>query len=334
MTLAVVSFTARGDALAARVVEKAAALGLEAAHTVGHGRPGFSLGEWTGRAFERFDGLLFIGAAGIAVRAAAPFLRGKERDPAVVVMDEQGRFVIPLLSGHLGGANGLARRLAGLTGGQAAITTATDGRGAFAVDCWAGRQGCRVREAGRIKAVSAKLLAGESVRIGTGFPIAGQPPAGVVAAEGPPYDAVVTLGPCGDGALHLVPPVAVVGVGCRRGTGAAALEGALSAMLDACGVDPLAVCGAASIDRKAGEPGLLAFCEGHGWPLQTFTAEELAAAPGTFSGSAFVRQVVGVDNVCERAAVLAGGELLCKKRAGDGITMALAVKPFSMDWSW
>jgi len=334
MKLALISFTSRGDSLAASLAEKLASQGVDAACTIGHGHPGFSLREWTGRAFSQSDGLLFIGAAGIAVRAVAPFLQGKAHDPAVVVMDEQGRFVISLLSGHLGGANALAKALAALTGGEAVITTATDGRGAFAVDNWAKRQGCRIPNPEKIKAVSAKALAGEAITVHTTVPISGCPPAGVSISDSLDCDVWVgaEIGPAA--ALRIVPPVGVLGVGCKKGIGADGIERAFQTALGAWGIDPLAVSGVCSIDRKAEEPGLLAFCKEHGWELRTFSARELAAAQGEFTPSAFVAQVTGVDNVCERAAVLGGGTLYRKKLGKDGVTMALALKPFSMDWSW
>ena len=96
-----------------------------------------------------------------------------------------------------------------------------------------------------------------------------------------------------------------------------------------------AVCGAATIDLKAEEAGLLDFCAAHGWPLTCYSAEELRRAEGTFTPSAFVEQTTGVDNVCERSAVLAGGgALLTGKHAGNGVTMALAWRPFRLDWRW
>ena len=125
----------------------------------GHGGP--SLAEWTAAAFAQNEALIFVGAVGIAVRAIAPLCRSKASDPAVVVVDECGRFAVPLLSGHLGGANDLARAIAALCGAVPVITTATDAHGLFAVDEWARHQNCRVLEPERIKTVSGKLLAGE-----------------------------------------------------------------------------------------------------------------------------------------------------------------------------
>ena len=130
--------------------------------------------------------------------------------------------------------------------------------------------------------------------------------------------------------LHLVPRIVHIGIGCRRGTGAQKLETAVREALAAAGVPREAVRGAASIDIKKDEPGLLALCEQQGWPLETFSADALRQAAGDFTPSAFVAETVGVDNVCERAAVCAaaGGRLLCRKTARDGVTVALAAREF------
>ena len=90
-----------------------------------------------------------------------------------------------------------------------------------------------------------------------------------------------------------------------------------------------------SIDLKRDEPGLRAFCAAHGFAFETFSAAQLAAVEGRFSSSGFVQSVTGVDNVCERSAVLgSGGTLYCKKQAGGGVTMAAAMAPFAPDWRW
>ena len=119
--------------------------------------------QWARGAFADADALLFIGACGIAVRAIAPLCRDKAADPAVLVMDEMGRHIIPILSGHIGGANDLALLLAERTGAEPVLTTATDVRGVPAIDSWAMKNDCAIENKAAIQAVSAAALAGKSV---------------------------------------------------------------------------------------------------------------------------------------------------------------------------
>ena len=174
---AFVAFTGKGAALAER-------LRAELGGTAQIPGEGFSLGAWTAENFPEREALIFIGAAGIALRAVAPHIRCKAEDPAVLCVDETGRFVIPLLSGHLGGANELARLVAALTGGTAVITTATDLNGAFAVDLWAKSQGMTVLQPERIRQVSAAVLGGETVRVYCPYPVAGERPAQLRCVDG------------------------------------------------------------------------------------------------------------------------------------------------------
>ena len=305
MSRAYLAFTAKGEALARRLAE---ALPGSVSRCGGD----VTLKGWTAEHFAQDEALIFVGAVGIAVRAIAPHCRSKAADPAVVVVDEGGNFAVPLLSGHLGGANALARALAKACGAVPVITTATDVNGLFAVDLWAKAQNCAVLEPECIKRVSGALLAGQTVRYWSPWPVAGETPAG---------------------ALHLVPRIGVLGVGCRRGTTAQQLEEAFAAFCAASDLSPVAVCAAASIDLKKDEPGLAEFCKVHGWPITFYPADELRAVPGQFTPSAFVASVTGVDNVCERSAVKAsGGTLLLPKTAGGGVTLALAVRLFAPDW--
>lgn len=326
MSRAYLAFTAKGEALAHRLAE---ALPGSVSRCGGD----VTLKDWTAEHFAQDEALIFVGAVGIAVRAIAPHCRSKATDPAVVVVDEGGNFAVPLLSGHLGGANALARALAKACGAVPVITTATDVNGLFAVDLWAKAQNCAVLELERIKRVSGALLAGQTVRYWSPWPVAGEPPAGVEKTDEPEAaDFALTLTPQGE-ALHLVPRIGVLGVGCRRGTTAQQLEEAFAAFCAASGLSPAAACAAASIDLKKDEPGLAEFCKAHGWPITFYPADELRAVPGQFTPSAFVASVTGVDNVCERSAVKAsGGTLLLPKTAGGGVTLALAVRPFAPDW--
>ena len=328
MKLAYLSFTEKGRQLAARL---AAALG----GSVQRCGASCSLEAWTAAHFPKNDGLIYVGAAGIAVRAIAPHLKSKTTDPAVVVVDECARYAIPILSGHLGGANDLARAIGRVCGALPVLTTATDVNSVFAVDEWAKRQNCLVLNPEWIKTVSAKLLAGGTVTVQSSWPIAGQPPWNVCQTEDRGADVLLDIHPGTGEKLHLVPRIAVLGVGCKKNVSFQMLETALAAFLDRTGVCEQAVSAVASIDLKKEEPGLLDFCAAHGWPLKTYPAEQLREVEGQFTPSAFVKGVTGVDNVCERSAVLASGGTLCQgKTARDGITMALALAPYQPNWRW
>ena len=260
--------------------------------------------QWAREAFADADALLFIGACGIAVRAIAPLCRDKTVDPAVLVMDEMGRHIIPILSGHIGGANDLALLLAQKTGAEPVLTTATDVRGVPAIDSWAVKNDCAIENKGTIQAVSSAALAGK--------------PVGVAITEReirPPFPVT----------LFLRPRTLTVGVGCKRGTDAAHLESCFRAFLHENGMSPLAVRAIATIDIKKDETAILVLCEKYRFPLQTYSAAELNAVPGVFAHSDFVMKTVGCGCVCERAAVLAGGgRLLVGKTAMEGVTFALA----------
>ena len=336
------AFTDRGEALAEKLA------GILGGETARAGRD-VILGTWTEAAFREKAALVYVGAVGIAVRAVAPYLKHKAEDPAVLAVDETGHYVIPLLSGHLGGANALARELAAITGGEAVITTATDLHGVFAVDLWAKRQNMTVRQPERIKTVSMKLLSGQMIHLDCRWEIRGDRPENVrilsqsdagqggvlPKTENPETDVLVDYRDAECTALQLVPHVLHLGIGCRKGTMAETLEAGLERFCREKGILPEAIRSAASIDLKSGEEGLLRFCRDHGWPIRFYTAEELSSAEGIFSCSEFVRTVTGVDNVCERAAVLAsGGQLIKSKYAQDGVTFALAEEAASFDWSW
>ena len=288
------------------------------------------LAAWTQTHFASDEALIFIGSAGLAVRAIAPYLKSKTTDPAVVVADELKTYSISLLSGHLGGANGLAVEIARVLGAIPVVTTATDLHGVFAVDTWAKKQGLMIANPERIKWVSSRLLAGETIKLKSKFPVEGELPIGIELAEDS-GDILVTYRARGNAALRLVPSVVTLGVGCKKDTDAEIIENAFSLTLAKASCHPAAVKRVCSIDLKANEPGILEFCLRHALPYRTFSAKELAAVPGKFRGSAFVKSVTGVDNVCERSAVLGsgeGGKLLTQKDAGHGVTMALAIEPY------
>ena len=339
MKLYIIAFTRRGVELAWRIRRGLAGEACELFSPQPYAHylctlPFDRLDRWTAEAFSKADGLIFVGACGIAVRAVAPFLRDKYTDPAVVAVDEGGAWCVPLVSGHVGGANALARRLAGLIGAQAAVTTATDVNGLFAVDEWAARRGLVLDGRAAAKRLSAALLAGEGVGFATDFPVDGPLPEGVAAAPAPVGFAVTlnrAAAPFPE-TLRIYPKILRIGIGCRRGAAAETLSAAVERLFEARSLPLQAVERVCTIDLKGEEPGILALCRARGWPLACYTAEELRSVPGDFTPSDFVARVTGVDNVCERAAVMGGGKLLVKKQAGEGVTVAVATGPFRISF--
>lgn len=275
------------------------------------------------------DALIFIGACGIAVRAIAPLVASKTQDPAVIVMDEEGRHVISLLSGHIGGANDLARRLAGFTGGEAIITTATDINRRFSVDAWAARNGLVMDSMEAVRTFASQILK-RDLPICSDFEIRGFYPPGTYSAErgacGAHISCRVGVNPF-DCTLHLIPSVLHVGIGCKRGTSVERIGEAVHTALKKGNLDARAVCALASIDVKKDEQGLLKYADENKLRLSLYSAEELCAIEGSFASSSFVQNIVGVDNVCERAAVASAGtgaQLLVHKTILGGVTIAIA----------
>lgn len=284
-----------------------------------------------GELFSSNDALIFIGACGIAVRDIAPHLKNKAVDPAVLVLDDQGKFVIPILSGHIGGANALAVYLAEKLGAVPVITTATDGSGKFSCDTWAVTHDCAISSLKTAKDVSAAILTG-NVPISSEFPLPDVLPNGLTAKE--TGDLGIFIGIHTDTpytfTLRLIPRIITLGIGCRRDTPMKTIHAVVRETLDAYHIDYRAICRVASISAKKDEPGLLAYANIMKVPAVFYTADELNAIPGEFMESEFVRKTVGVGNVCERAAVCGGGTVILHKTAKDGVTVAAAVKEWSV----
>lgn len=283
--------------------------------------------EFYGELFQNCDALIFIGACGIAVRSIAPHVKSKTSDPAVICMDESGSFVIPLLSGHIGGANRLATELAKEIGAVAVISTATDINMRFSVDTWAAENGFIIDDMRLAKEVSAAILE-RDIPIFTELEVSGPLPQGIYYAGSGELGIYVgweKKQPFNK-TLRIIPSILHLGIGCRRGTTAEAIGAAVGYALEINGIDSRAICSVASVDIKSDEAGLLEFCREAGLPLHFYSANELQKLCGSFSGSEFVRSVTGVDNVCERAALMDADELIIKKTVLDGVTVAVAAK--------
>lgn len=330
MKLSCICFSQAGQLLAETVLPRLRA-DWSYDITCGYGPEKRDLSQWTGEMFAAADALLFIGAAGIAVRAIAPHVKSKLHDPAVVVMDEAGRYAVSLLSGHIGGANHLTRCLAELSGGEAVVTTGTDVHGVLALDAWASEQNMEILNPEKIKGLSARLLRGDTITVFSDVPIQGPVPGEIVLTQVPDNaDVLISHYFYSDfNGLHLVPRCVALGVGCRQGGSATAIRKLLLETCTAARILPTAICGVYSIDRKAEEPGILAVCKQMGVKLVIYSSNQLNLVKGCVSQSDFVKTITGVDNVCERAALAEGGKLLVPKIARDGVTVALALREVS-----
>lgn len=285
--------------------------------------------------FDEMDALIYVGACGIAVRAIAPCLKSKVTDPAVLVTDERGLNVISLISGHIGGANELTRHIARSIGANPVITTATDVGGRFAVDEWAARQGLKIDSMAAAKAFAMEILKND-VPMETDFPIDGPLPGGVYAGKVSECGVIIS---CASDQRHspktlqLVPKILHMGIGCKRDTPVERIEEAVTLAFENNHLRLDAVKAIASIDVKKDEPGILAFAEKWNLPTDFYSAQALLQVPGTFTASNFVKSTVGVDNVCERSAMLdagPGASLVVKKTCLNGVTVAVAQEKWSV----
>jgi len=298
--------------------------------------------------WEEFDAIVGVMALGIVVRLAGPRVSDKRRDPAVVVVDEAGRFAVSVLGGHGAGANVLARELAGVLGATPVVTTASESRGLPAVDLVGRDLGWKIERAGNLTRVAAAVVRGQTVavwqdagspdwwrrfgtwpenfvRVAAWEDLAAVEPAAVLVIS----DRVVPEGLLPpDATLVYRPPTLVAGVGCKRGTSREAIDAWADTVFAAHGLAPGSLSAVATVTLKADEPGLIAFAEGRGVPFVAFAPEDLADQPGIETPSERVRSKIGIAAVAEPAALREAGakSLLVTKQKGPGVTVAVARK--------
>ncbi|GHA12263.1 precorrin-3B C(17)-methyltransferase [Streptomyces echinoruber] len=271
------------------------------------------------RAFAECDRLVCFLATGAVVRLLAPLLGDKTSDPGVVCVDEGGRYAVSLLGGHAGGANRLAHEVAEVLGAEPVVTTATDSVGLAGLDTL----GLPVE--GDVAAVSRALLDGEPVALEAEvrWPLPPLP----VAPQGA-YTIRVTdraVAPA-ERQVLLRPPSLVVGVGASRGVSEDEVLALVEGALREAGLSARSVAELATVDAKAGEPGIVAAAERLGVPLVTYAAEELARVAVPNPSDAPLA-AVGTPSVAEAAALRRGGELLVPKRKSAMATCAVVRRP-------
>lgn len=288
-------------------------------------------------AWSKHEALIFIGAAGIAVRMIAPHVIDKRFDPGVVVMDIQGRFAIALCSGHLGGANELSRLIGEAVGAIPVVTTGTDVNETLAPDVLAKQIGADVENWEALKVVSGALVDGR--RVGVLADVSLPDMAKYVAKNVHLTDTLDGFD-AGIGVTHrlihtdtptiwLRPRVLVVGIGCNSGTSQEEIAREVDAVLAEAGLSPRSVRELATITLKQDEPGLVAYALACGLPLRAFDARTINEQAPPFERSEAVFRHVGVYGVSEPSAMLAAGATSClvSKQKRGNVTVAVALVP-------
>lgn len=281
-----------------------------------------------GSIFSGYDRIVIIGAAGIAVRYMAPFVEDKRKDPAVVVIDPMGRYVIPILSGHLGGGNGYAVKLAKAMGAEAVLTTASDSLGFEAIDVFAQKENYAFEDMVAMKEVAAAMVAGREIPWYSEEDVlpsythikrvssieAADVKGGVVVTT---KDVEIKRG------LQLVPRRIHLGIGSKKNTDPEALVALIKKTLKTYAIHPMALSAIHTIDIKKEEAAILYAAKQLNLPLKIYTAEELSKNDDRCSGSDFVKATVGVSSVSCTAAFMGGEEMIAEKIAEAGLTLSI-----------
>lgn len=274
--------------------------------------------------------LVFIMATGIVIRTIASHIQDKKTDPAVLVIDEKGQYVISLLSGHLGGANQKAREIAGVLGGSAVITTASDLNNLPSIDLWAKAGGLVIENWDMLPKVGTRLLNKGSITVFVEAQVK-LPESFIFTDNAAVADMIIShaaiIAGRNEQALYLRPKDLVLGIGCNSRTSADEIDSAVRNTLAEYNLSPLSLHSIATIDIKKDEPGLVLFGAKFGLHIRTFSADALNTVKGiTLSDAA--KKATGAQAVAEPAALLAseGGHLLVKKQKIGNVTVAVAQK--------
>ena len=298
------------------------------------------------RAFQSYENLVCIMATGIVVRILAPLLVHKTSDPAVVVLDQKGRYAISLLSGHLGGANDLARQMAEISGGLPVITTATDVAGELSFDSFAKKYNMSIENIGVLKHVSGALLRKNRVLVFSDrfYPefrgndlldvhplseLSGPLSWEEIAAAVVIHEGKVLEESEETPVLYLRPRTLCAGIGCKRGMGAEPIRDALIETIRQQGLSPLSLKCISTIPLKADEPGIIQTAKEMHVELKIIPTEDIRSldvASLGIASSEFVAENTGVPSVSTASAYLASGRgtILRDKAKYKGITIALA----------
>lgn len=339
MKIACISFTDNGKELGDKLVKYRYEPNKEKSYIVHHFENSKITGGIKGNLNyinEEYDGIIFISAAGIAVRMMKPYIEDKKTDPAVIVIDDLGKFSISLLSGHIGGANELANWAASIVGAMPVITTASDGRGIEALDNFAAINGYEIESMEDVKTIMTMMVNGKSIGLYSEDNIVIdyknivllksldniQDISGIIAVTS--AKKIKTDFP------HAVlrPKNINIGIGCRKAVEAQKIIEAIKTELKENNLSEKSIKAIGTIEAKKDEAGIIKAANYFNCPLKIFTAEAIRAVEDRFEKSDFVKNSVGVYSVSEPCAYLLGGNMRTHKIKYDGITISISVEVY------
>lgn len=281
------------------------------------------------RAMEKYKAVVFISSTGIAVRAIAEYIRGKDKDPAVIVIDSCGNFVISLLSGHLGGANELTERIAEILGSTAVITTATDNLGVVAPDMIAKNNGLVIDSLKNAKEIAALLVDNKRVAfldpkgrisVPKGYTSELEDIDGLVFIDHSLKDKYKSMK---IPVLKLIRKDIVLGIGCRKNFDTEKMKENIVDLLKDKNLDERAVKTIATVEVKKDEEAILKLAEYFHCELKIFSLDEIKKVHNKYEGSDFVEKTIGVRAVSEPCVELLGAKLITDKIKVNGMTVCI-----------
>ena len=264
----------------------------------------------------KYDTFLFITASGIAVRTIAPFIKSKDKDPAVLTMDEEGNFIISLLSGHLGGANEAAKILGEITGAIPVISTASDVSGKIAVDTIAMKINGKLESLESAKKVTSLIVTGKEVDIKVPENMENENPQGVILISNRKNIEIAKI----------IPQNIVVGIGCKKNKEAEKIIDAVKNSFEKLNLCEESIRIFATADIKENEAGIIGTAEYFGKELKIISREDIQKIENNFETSQFVKKSIGVGAVSAPCAFIGGngrGKFLAEKLKYEGITISI-----------
>ncbi|RKD30601.1 cobalt-precorrin 5A hydrolase [Thermohalobacter berrensis] len=288
---------------------------------------------FVGNIFTRYEVIIFIMATGIVVRTISEYIEDKTKDPGVLVIDEEGNHVISLLSGHIGGANSAAVKVAELIGAKPIITTASDVKNTIAVDTLAMKLNCEIENLEDAKKITSLIVNDEIVEIKSDIKIRIPLPKNIILNDlnnnhnikGTIHITNKKIIDDHKSKVHLIPKNIVIGIGCRRGIPKKSIINAIDTVLNKLNLHPKSIKNFATVDIKRNEKGLIEASNYYNVSIKIFTKNEIKKVENKFNTSEFVRKTIGVGAVCEPCAYLSSnkGKFLLKKTSFNGITIAV-----------